>query len=518
MSPLRRWLLSIATFIIIATILGSIVYHNYQKINTELTDMVMSRRAGLAEMLEQGVVSRLDALRSLAGSFSSNQDVANAVRTGKWEVAIQKIQELEKIPVYSDRFIDRIVVIDGSGVSRADFPALDGQLGKNLSTRPWFQELQKGKDSVVSGNYKRAAIPQINIVAVASAIRDAKGELKGAVVLQVPADRFSNLTNQISLSERGFAYLTDDLGHIVAHPKYTDESEVVDFSGVASVQKALGGGSGVEELYNPIEDELRVAAYAQVKGYGWGVVVVEPSASAFAERNAILRQLVYIFVGCMVIAFVVAILVFRYLGAAKFKIRKPSLQKGFTLIELLVVIAIVAVLAVVVILTLNPAELIRQARDSNRLSDLSTLRTAIGLYMVDNTSPNLASTTLGYTACYVSTPSGTGTTTAKCGLFSGSGITAISSSSAANYLKVDGTGWLPVVLSSLSVGAPIGSLPVDPLNSAAYFYAYAASASPMTFELDAFLESTKYRATFPVNDGGNRADVYEVGSAPGLSL
>ncbi|MBI5221157.1 MAG: prepilin-type N-terminal cleavage/methylation domain-containing protein, partial [Candidatus Liptonbacteria bacterium] len=37
--------------------------------------------------------------------------------------------------------------------------------------------------------------------------------------------------------------------------------------------------------------------------------------------------------------------------------------KGFTLIELLVVIAIIAILAAVVILTLNPGQLLKQARD-----------------------------------------------------------------------------------------------------------------------------------------------------------
>src|ERR1039458_7608646 len=58
-------------------------------------------------------------------------------------------------------------------------------------------------------------------------------------------------------------------------------------------------------------------------------------------------------------------------------------RKGFTLIELLVVIAIIAILAVVVVLTLNPAELLRQSRDANRVSDLATLNAAINIYNTD---------------------------------------------------------------------------------------------------------------------------------------
>lgn len=55
-------------------------------------------------------------------------------------------------------------------------------------------------------------------------------------------------------------------------------------------------------------------------------------------------------------------------------------QSAFTLIELLVVIAIIAILAVVVVLALNPAQLLAQSRDVNRVSDMATLNTALGLY------------------------------------------------------------------------------------------------------------------------------------------
>ncbi len=54
-----------------------------------------------------------------------------------------------------------------------------------------------------------------------------------------------------------------------------------------------------------------------------------------------------------------------------------SSGKGFTLIELLIVIGILAILATVVILVINPTELIKQARDSNRLSDLGILNKAL---------------------------------------------------------------------------------------------------------------------------------------------
>jgi len=200
-------------------------------------------------------------------------------------------------------------------------------------------------------------------------------------------------------------------------------------------------------------------------------------------------------------------------------------KKGFTLIELLVVLAIVAILSVVVILTLNPAELLKQARDSNRLSDLSTMKSAISLYLADVSSPNLAANAShlnDYTYCWTSAPAyvpvPTGDTgAAHCGVFSAGGATSnYGTSTTANNRNVNATGWIPVNFTSISSGAPIGNLPVDPVNSSLYYYAYVATSS-LTFQLDAVLESTKYTANMS-SDGGPNNNAFETGTAAGLAL
>ena len=60
------------------------------------------------------------------------------------------------------------------------------------------------------------------------------------------------------------------------------------------------------------------------------------------------------------------------------------MKKGFTLIELLVVVAIIGVLASVVLASLNGAR--SRARDSQRITSLRNLQTALELYHVDNGS------------------------------------------------------------------------------------------------------------------------------------
>ena len=175
-------------------------------------------------------------------------------------------------------------------------------------------------------------------------------------------------------------------------------------------------------------------------------------------------------------------------------------RRSFTLIELLVVVSIISILAVFVIITLNPAELLKQGRDSQRISDLSTINTALSLYQVDNTSNSLgnASTT------YISIPDPTATSTTEGNACTGLGLPSLPSgysyhcSASSTYRNTDGTGWIPVNLSSLSYGNPLGTLPVDPINNASTsYYTYTPGGS---WELTAIPESNKVRTNTQQTD------------------
>lgn len=213
----------------------------------------------------------------------------------------------------------------------------------------------------------------------------------------------------------------------------------------------------------------------------------------------------------------------------------PSVsQKGFTLLELLIVIGIIVILSAIVVFVLNPAETLRKSRDSQRIADLATMKSAIGLYLTSVSSPLLDNASgnptckngSGTDTIYYSYPSDSpGAAITDTTLDGGSGsVPAAGQVLDADKAKVDGNGWIKVNLSGLTGGSPLSHMPVDPVNTitdpdavvnADLVYRYMCDKNDLTFEINARLESSAF-TTSPDNrhttDGGNNSNLYEVGT------
>lgn len=224
-----------------------------------------------------------------------------------------------------------------------------------------------------------------------------------------------------------------------------------------------------------------------------------------------------------------------------------AIRKGFTLVELLIVITILVILGIFVVLLINPAEILAKSRDSQRISDLATLKGAMQLYLTDGT--------VSFTNCVASggtvpVSEADATTLAKIytSLDEAPNATAYTVGhytvrTAADRQKNTGAGWVPVNFSTVTSGAPIEKLPIDPSAdtaasstadiSAGKYYRFAcySNGGKFEYEFDAGLESAAWgpeatgvgnkgandggnaNATTSANGGNNR---YEVGNNLGI--
>ncbi len=189
-------------------------------------------------------------------------------------------------------------------------------------------------------------------------------------------------------------------------------------------------------------------------------------------------------------------------------------NNSFTLIELLIVIGILAILTVAVVIILNPGELLKEARDSSRMSDLASIDKAVQLLLSQNPSVNLGTAS----TVYVSLPD-TSTTCSNLGLPTLPSGYTYHCVTATNQTLINGTGWIPVDLTSSNI-QNMAHLPIDPSNnyssSTMLYYTYEANPANNTFETTAMMESSKYRIGGPQDvestDGGTTSYLYEKGS------
>ena len=188
-------------------------------------------------------------------------------------------------------------------------------------------------------------------------------------------------------------------------------------------------------------------------------------------------------------------------------------KKGFTLLELLIVIGILSILSTTVVLVMNPAQLLKKARDSQRMADFNTITTAIAYYITDVAdAQDIGSVTYTYSdvAGVVCTLGGA---SRAVDTYQGVFTTA-------------GVGWIPVNFGSITGGSPIGSLPRDPAAEAStgnHYYVYGVlSATDLTFKLITNMESTYYSSgqtgDVETNDGGTIDTLYEVGTGMSLTV
>ncbi len=190
-------------------------------------------------------------------------------------------------------------------------------------------------------------------------------------------------------------------------------------------------------------------------------------------------------------------------------------NQSFTLIELLVVIAILAVLMSVVVIAINPTEMLKKTRDTKRVSDFDNLRTALNLYQSEIAS--FPFSVCDGTKIYVSLPSNN----SNCSDLNLSSLPSgytYQCSTIDNYRKINGTGWIPLNLASISVGSPLSTLPIDPKNTNTDSLYYTFYCNQDEYILTTYVEAQSNGPkgglnALTIQDGGPDPYLYELGTS-----
>jgi|GEM_PF-3485938 len=182
--------------------------------------------------------------------------------------------------------------------------------------------------------------------------------------------------------------------------------------------------------------------------------------------------------------------------------------KSLTFLEVLITLTILSIVSILVVGLLKPQETFKAARDTKRITSIKQIEKAIELYLTENQSLDLGSSTI----IYISLPDNSPTCSAWI-----SQLPPLPSGyeyrCSANPQNIDGTGWIPIDFTKSSI-TNISSLSTDPINSPPYYFAYVADNNKKSFEITAYLESERNKGENSVsaNDYGTNIYLYEGGS------
>jgi signal transduction histidine kinase len=183
-----------------------------------------------------------------------------------------------------------------------------------IGDRPYFQQVMaNGQPTVSDGILGRVNhVPTIPLV---SPLALRSGE-RGVLLVTFPITRLAARLRPQVETETARVVLVDRLGQAIVSPDSEQLAPLASLIARPSVTAALAGASGSRIAeWNGVESLI---AYAPSPHYGWGVLVVEPTAAAFASaRQDALQDLALISMSLVMVVGIAAL--FQRRVAASFR-------------------------------------------------------------------------------------------------------------------------------------------------------------------------------------------------------
>jgi signal transduction histidine kinase/CheY-like chemotaxis protein len=229
----------------------------------------------------------------------------------KWRVEYLKLLRLAPA-ITTLRFVDRHG-IERIQVSRLDADRMNGKT--DLSGDPGFIAAHDGRVHFSPIYFFEQTEPYMSIAAP-----DTSGD--GAVTLaEVNLKFIWAVVTEIKVGERGYAYVVDARGRLVAHPDIHRVLQMTDLSGLPQVRAALaqrdGTGASLESVESAVDPQGQpvFTAHAAISPLGWYVFVEQPRSEALAPLYASLSRHAIVLLLALGLALLASLLLARSMVA-----------------------------------------------------------------------------------------------------------------------------------------------------------------------------------------------------------
>lgn len=305
-NTILRWVL---LSLMILMVVGTAAY-NYRKFDNELTAVVLSRRAVVAQLTAATLTEKFGRVVDVGLSLSTRIRFRNLITEKKWGEAIEILHD-----VPSDfPQIEQLLLTDTEGSLKAAFPALTGVTAAHFTSRNWLEGVRGNWQAYVSPAIMQPGETRLNYFSIAVPIKSADGDIVGILVLQIRVERLLGWLSEIQPRVKDLTYIiVDSKGQMVFHSRQRQQEKIIDLSTTPIVQKLRHDGLGTEISGGVLEHEESIVAYAAMPDYNWGVITELPihSARGLAVRDAQLQQLLVGYGLILLLGAITAVLTMR---------------------------------------------------------------------------------------------------------------------------------------------------------------------------------------------------------------
>lgn len=220
----------------------------------------------------------------------------------------------------NDNFISvSIVSRKGQELLKAYNPAIEKNpaLTSKDKDETFIKFWKKPAGSALSDVYFSQNDPRINIIYPLSP--------EHCLYTTVTLNKLWNTIVQTKIASTGYAFLVNEKGRIIAHPKpdvYINKPPADDLPIVNQVLKAVSTGSS--EYVHPQTKKKIVGAYAPVKGIGWGIIIQQDKDEAYVSVIRMQRQAAVLILISLAVASILAFFIARGLTRPIIKLTEAA--------------------------------------------------------------------------------------------------------------------------------------------------------------------------------------------------
>jgi signal transduction histidine kinase len=296
----RKYVVYFMTLVTVALVAsGAIgVYFTYKESKAALLDLQREKAAAAA--------SRIEAYVSEIEHQTGWMRLPQAGAANPEQRRFDYLKLLRQVPSVTD-----VTQLDRHGhvklrVSRLGMDVAGG--AEDLSKDPKFTVPKSGKTYFSPVYFRKETEPYMTI-SMAGISEEA-----GITVAEVNLKFIWDVISRIKIGEKGFAYVIDAQGHLIAHPDISQVLQKSDLALLPQVKAATAGqDAGAERvtIARNLQGGEVLSAYATIPSLGWHVFVEQPIEEAFAPLYESVKRTGLLLLAGLVLSVVASLIVAR---------------------------------------------------------------------------------------------------------------------------------------------------------------------------------------------------------------